>query len=445
MNSIISNKEKVEKKYKIRRQKANKVKKIIRKFFGGLDCGTYNTQKQRRDCNIVLKNNLFLDKYSNCSLITDTIKLNNVTIKFEKKIGEGHFGKAYLSSIKYKNELYNFIVKEQKITNENPEIQLQNELIIIKYLSQLVEKNISPHFLHFYTEVLCDSNIKMAGEPEGLKKPKPKFKPMLDISLMTESEEKRYFIVEKASAALSSLKNTLRYHFKSIITQIILSIFTFHQYTKCYHLDTHHGNFLVHELKYEKNMFIKYKLDKNIYKLNVSKYLVILWDYGIVQGMKNTSFLNYTTTIQNIYWTKLIYDYYRIFSIISDDKYYQKNKEQYKILRDIIILLNEYNQKIKYTLKKLYNVSKEIQIQNILQIEKEFLYRLIQEKIIFNSTNISNEYYNGLPYELENIQGIIMNPLKQENTSVLNEKFDGNMPEYDYKLIQKLKNITSSS
>jgi len=34
-----------------------------------------------------------------------------------------------------------------------------------------------------------------------------------------------------------------------------------------------------------------------------------------------------------------------------------------------------------------------------------------------------------------------MNPLKEENTSILNEKFDGNIPEYDLKLIQKLKNI----
>ena len=66
--------------------------------------------------------------------------------------------------------------------------------------------------------------------------------------------------------------------------------------------------------------------------------------------MNNTSFLYYNISLENIYWTKLIYDYYRIISIICDDRYYEKNIEHYKILKNLILILNEYNQKIKYKL-----------------------------------------------------------------------------------------------
>ena len=424
-----------------RKQKNKKVARVINKIFGGLDCGTYNTQKERKDCNIILRNKLLSDKPLQCNLISDSIQLNrDITINFEKLIGNGQFGKAYLSSISpRKYTTYQFIIKEQTITNGNPIIQIQNELIIAKYLSMLVERNISPHFLYFYTEVPCE-NTKIIGGNEIEKK--RRIKPLLDMSLITKNEEKRYFIVEKATGTLSSLKNSLKYNFKNIITQIILSIFTFHQYTKCYHLDTHHDNFLLHEFKNEKNMYMKYKLNNNIYRLNISKYLIILWDYGIAKTMNNTSFLYYNISIQNIYWTKLIYDYYRIISIICDDRYYEKNIEHYKILKNLILILNEYNQKIKYKLNNLRDMSKELQIQTILQIEKELLYRLIQEKIIFNNKNISNLSYNNVPYDLDNNQNIHMNPIIQENTSILNEKFDGVMSNYDFNLIQKLKKIS---
>ena len=60
-----------------RKQKNKKVARIINKIFGGLDCGTYNTQKERNNCNIILRNKLLLDKPLQCNLISDSIQLNN--------------------------------------------------------------------------------------------------------------------------------------------------------------------------------------------------------------------------------------------------------------------------------------------------------------------------------------------------------------------------------
>ncbi len=414
-------------------RKNNAIK--VRKIFGGFECSSINTSRERRVCNNNLKNLLDIQKkHTKCNLINNNIQLKDIIINFQNQIGKGFFGTAYLSTIKYKNDIYDVIIKEQIIDSEERNKKIENELSIIKYLSLLLEKKVSPHFLYYYTEILCNNMIG------GLERKRP----ILDMSLIKPIEiSKRYFIVEKATGALSSLKYDLKNHFNSIISQIILSIFTFHQYTRCYHLDTHHNNFLYNEIKEIKNTFIKYKLDNNIYKLKLSKYLIILWDYGISESMISKNFLHIESIIDN-YWTNLMYDYFRIISIISDDKLYENNKENYIILKNIILSLKEYNTKIKNTIKIIKNKNKQIDI--MLQIEKEFIYSLIQRKLLINNHYIGNiDYYNSIPYELQNNGNYNIIRFENDISNKLNDNFEENISVSSDKLIKKLEyNISIS-
>jgi hypothetical protein len=461
----------------IRKKNAEKTKKMLIKIFGGLNCGNYDTQKNRRECNDLVRKNIDISKkHTKCDIDNYKIKFNDISIILGKLIGKGQYGKAFLSVFKYKNESYDIIIKQQNINDKNMENIVNKELAIIQFLSTLIQKNVSPHFLHYYNEVYCDVNQIVGGKP--LETPStmianqapstmianqapstmianqapstmianqaPSSIVVNNISSSNNNRFNKYiktFIIEKASGALSELKFKIESDFNSIITQIIISIYTFHQYTKCYHCDTHYNNFLYHELMQQKNTYIKYKLDNNLYKLKLSKYLIILWDYGIAQTMQNSGILyNYEPYNNNLYFTYMIYDYYRIFNIINNNTYFNINNVNKKnMLYNIIKILVNYNDKIKKELQQINNHNKRV--IRMLQIEKEMIYNLIKERILFTDDVSSYESYNGIAYDLENNANYNMPKFSENNYKHPNEKLNTEMPHY----LKNMFNINASN
>ena len=368
----------------IRKKNAERVKRNMIKIFGGLSCGNYDTQKNRRECNDIIRKNVDISqRHIECDIDNKIIRFNDLSISLEKLIGKGKYGQAYLSVLKYTNQTYDIIIKQQIVDTKSRESLVNKELQILQYLSLLVKKNVSPHFLHYYNDISCSTNITSQDD-------------RLHVDSALFNKNIKTFIVEKASGALSELKNNIETDFNSIISQIILSIYTFHQYTRCYHNDTHHNNFLYHELQQEKKTFMRYKLDDKIYKLKLSKYLIILWDYGLAKPMISTNVFNSKD------FTYIIYDYYRIFNIIANSKYYDVSIDIKIMINKILAIFGDYDEWISEAVSEIYDQN-EI-IKTILEFEKEMIYTLIEKNILFSDVIYSKDYeaYNGIPYDLEN-------------------------------------------
>lgn len=364
--------------------KISRKKRNLIKIFGGLNCGSYDTQKNRRECNDIIRKHLAISqRHIKMNIDNKFIKFNDLLIFIEKLTGQGKYGKAYLSTLKYKNQSYDIIIKQQIVNNKSKELLVNKELQIIQYLSSLVENNVSPHFLHYYNDISTNI-ISLSSQPTATN------------TINNFNEYIKTFIVEKASGVFSELINTkIHSDFNSIISQIIISIYTFHQYTKCYHCDTHRNNFLYHELIQEQKTYIKYKLDNNIYKLKLSNYLIILWDYGLALPIKNTSILS------PYEFTYMIFDYHRIFNIIYN--YCNNNAENQDKIDKILNILEDYDEKLLNITRK-HNDHK-IKVKYMFQLEKEMIYTLIKENLLFATNDIfSKDYipYNAIPYDLEN-------------------------------------------
>lgn len=481
----------------IRKKDAGKTKRIIKKIFGGLNCGNYDTQKNRRKCNDVIRKNFDVSqKRIQCDI--NNIEFNDISIVLRNMIGKGVYGKTYLSEINYKNESYDIILKQQIVKDNSREVIIQKELLLIQYLSLLVQKNVSPHFLHYYNELTCEydeaqhvlkqtlqtleqtqqtlehtqqrlQTLEQTHQTQRTGQTLKQMKKTKQVQQTLQQTEKtgqileqtgqtlqqtgqileqtgkklqqagqeiqqtgqtgqtgqtqqqtaqtqqltrkensfhkyiKTFIVEKASGAFSELKETFEDDFNSIISQIILSIYTFHQYTKCYHCDTHYNNFLYHELQHDKNTYIKYKLDNDIYKLKLSKYLIILWDYGLAKSMKNADILKYTENAH------MIDDYYKIFNMINNENYYDiHDDDNIDKIDKILDILEEYDEKLYNFAVK--NLNHDLNVQYMLKLEKEMIYTFIKERILFADDIFSKDYesYNATPYELENIGNYYM-------------------------------------
>jgi hypothetical protein len=82
----------------------------------------------------------------------------------------------------------------------------------------------------------------------------------------------------------------------------------------------------------------------------------------------------------------------------------------------------------------------------MLQIEKEFIYSLIQRKLLINNHYIGNiDYYNSIPYELQNNGNYNIIRFENDISNKLNDNFEENISVSSDKLIKKLEyNISIS-
>ena len=356
-----------------------KTKKIIQKIFGGnetITCSLSKSSITRQSCN-----NPIIRSINEINCFNKHIIINGKNLNLSKKLAEGAYGITYLTSINYQNKDYEIIIK---INKNNDNHSLNNEKILLENLSLLVDNQLSCNFLYLYKTINCVNTND--------------------------------FLIEKASGSLEGLlnKNTEKIDFRSFATQIIMSIFTFHQYTKCYHMDTHFNNFLYNDIN--QKCYIEYKIFGKVYKTLISDYIFILWDYGLSEPINNSSLI-YNN--EDKYYLKLIYDYERIFNIllsvfkndkINIDYIYRMDYTNLKLLYDIYIILLQYNDNIKDYLQKNLSLSFDKKIKYIFEQEKALINTLIKKNLIFHDINFTNiKKYNDNPYEPINENKIKMN------------------------------------
>jgi len=369
-------------KLTIRKKDGKKIRNVISKQLGkGIECGMYNTQNKRNYCNNNINHVIHVPLSSiQCGDAANVIHINDMAITLNNQIGKGDYGVVYLANVHNKNEEYDIIIKKNNSNVSEQENALESKLL--SYLSKLLENNLSPHFLHFYNEIKCGGQTatpSMTPQPMA----RPGLFRMQKNTTLTLPKIQSLFLVEKATGTLDNILHNRNVDLQSIISQTILSIYMYHQYTHYYHLDTHIGNFLYLDIKDSNNEYLKYKFNNTVYHLDISKFIVILWDYGKSKPMLNQ--LNINITDDYIRIIKEIVSYLKIQNIV---------------LSEIKKILKTYNNIIN---NNLYNKNpQEILKYNII-MERELLKQLIAENLIFDTKKMGTTPYKDIPYILDNI------------------------------------------
>lgn len=261
----------------------------------------------------------------------------------------------------------------------------------------MVEHFYSPHFLYFYKNLICEKHNLLLMEK-------------VNRTIYDQVYDNDIFSIIKY--------NNFEPYLKNIISQIIISIFTLHQYTNCYHNDTHLDNIFVIEYSNTVTTFLKYNFNNTDYELELSKYLVVLGDYGLIDKMIDSSFIYNKTS----YFVTIIYEYiFPLENFLAMPFILSETNKNFMI--DIFKILLKYNKNIKSYLESNSN-SLRIDKCNYIKNEENNMINemisnnLILDKIIIQHTN----YYNNLPYYLNNEEHISKINLIQDNKNVNNIK-----------------------
>lgn len=271
-----------------------------------------------------------------------------------------------------------------KLENHDVILKLQNSLIneeqiminLNVYLSNKILYN--PHFIYFYKKLTCNDNITTDCDNRSVK-------------------QKIYsnYVIYAIEKFDKSLNNYLQENIeilnikkmKNIITQIIISIYSFHKYTKNYHNDTNCGNFLIKHNAIANNKYNMYIYNTKQYVIKSSDLHISISDYGMAKSINIfENIYNLDQRHNYIVKTTLFYDYYfnlsNIISILSNKKLSNKNINiTINYIQSIINIIREYdnylfnmaNTNIINNLNILYNIQK---------LDYNFFNTLINKKLI---------------------------------------------------------------
>jgi hypothetical protein len=375
-----------------------------------LVCSNEKNHYMRHECNKKIFEQLktFILTSNDC----DKLFFNDYSVKIKNKIGQGVYGTAYLTQIYDKKNYYDIIIKKK--VKKNKDYDDNDEDLKSFMLSDIVQQFCSPHFLYFYDNLICENqhNLLLMEKVNG-----------------TVYDE----IYDKKERDVTKVKyNIFQPYLKNIISQIIISIFTLHKYTNCYHNDTHLGNIFVIEYNNIPTTFLKYNFNNIDYELELSKYLVVLGDYGLLDFMSESSFIYGRQT----YFLTIIYEYIRplngFLSNTSDAKDIYLSKTDKKFIIDILKILLKYNKNIKTDLETNSNMSKQYNLDYIKHVENDMINEMISQNLILDNINIQHtNFYNDSPYYLNNIKYIskIKSLIKEENIK--------NRINYDFESLSK--------
>lgn len=253
-------------------------------------------------------------------------------------IGSGQWGKIYKFDIK-KNR---FSVKVQSTRHGGP-IDLRNielEIKILKHLSRFKERNNMHFFPFYYYDRNCNNN--------------------------------RIIIYENYELSLKDIIKVINVNlFKSIVFQIIFSVFLFHSTTRYEHRDIHVGNILVNKTSHD----IKYRVYSE-YKIPYYGFEITLWDYSNAVPIKKRNAGNTDLNMIKIMFHKFLKD--EIFANFSSEvilefatknglsEYYEAEMVSNGLRWSSVNNLEKRNEKIKIsTLKSLiYKVIEEPELYN---------------------------------------------------------------------------------
>jgi hypothetical protein len=187
----------------------------------------------------------------------------NSEILLTEQIGtKSKYGIVYLSkiNIQYKR-LYKFAVK---ILLNN--LNSRNEIRLVEKVSDLVIKNINPHFPILYKKFEC---IYHAHDSVNYPKLIINEKYYTMLTELANGDMEKFIIKPENHSDYKIMKNTLQ--------QYLIAILSFHIHTNKIHTDAHIGNFLYHIIK--PGGYIHYQIfGVDIYIENIG-YLWIIWDY----------------------------------------------------------------------------------------------------------------------------------------------------------------------
>lgn len=372
----------------------------------GKSCESVNLKTRLNDCNYIIKkffndfnthiNNLnneinTINKLSliysdnGISVINQHNEKKFLLFRFGRTLGEGSFGKVILSNIKDRNNKeYNISIKIIKINND---IGLLNkEIFLIRKASYFLEKKKTPHFLFYYNRIISNQHAviffeKLSGS-------------VLDNNM---------------NNILNIDKKNYLFNIQNIVTQIFLSIFSFHKYIGHYHNDTKFNNFLyIYDKHITNNMFYyKYIYNNKKYYLPCTKFVIIIADYGFAESMENTNIIYLPTIGFNDFnikylhkrdqpqkYTNLIVDY---LSVIDSLLYYYKDVAFLKDVKQFLLKFNTYS----LTFYENHKNDKDF----INKIENVLLYQLIKQewfqlKPYTNNLNENFVINKNAPYNL---------------------------------------------
>jgi len=261
---------------------------------------------------------------------------DNMEILLSKQIGSpSAYGLVYLSKInmEYK-KFFKFGLKIMRNTIGN-----QDEISILKVLSNLTLKNINPHFPILYKTFECNKAPIVAKDYPDLTKTG---KYVMVLTELANGDLKTF--IEKNEEYKRNdelIKNTMQ--------QILISVLSFHLHMKKIHTDAHWGNFLYHKIK--PGGYIHYRIfDVDIYIENMG-YLWIIWDY-----------MTDNITNKNNY-----YDYYKILHAF-------KNEANYKggwVDKKLLVYSNQIEVIVNYIISLLqesihFNIYKKVYDDKVL-------------------------------------------------------------------------------
>ena len=354
-------------------------------------CGSNHSNQRITKCNKVIKQH-FKPKSMCLDPRNNTLKFENFTISLtsDKVVGEGAFGKTFKDKIKINQKVYEVVVKI--FTNEDSiHIYSEKELQLCDAVSNIVLQGISPHFPVVYSTMKCSAPLTIHF----------KSKKVITNRYMM-------FAMEKASGDLFRLlttNNRINENIlKCMLTQVILSIYTFHQYTHCYHNDTHDGNILYSYSSKDINNYIYYNLSDKKYVLNSHGYIMMLWDFGLSEPMKDNSIYYERVKMYDMKQKLgIIYDYYFILYRM------QLLGHNFLFIKAIKEVLQQYNYIMVAHIKNV--IADANIVKQLLSFETLMLNKLISKNLIsLENYNAENNVplLNNEPYKLNNINHIVV-------------------------------------
>jgi hypothetical protein len=363
-----------------------------------LVCSNEKNHYMRHQCNmrILSKLKTFIRSYD-CDKLTFT----DYSIKIKNEIGKGVEGSAYLTQIYDEKDYYDIIIKKQNGPNND-------EVNNLKVTSDIIYNFYSPHFLYFYNSIPCTENnytrkLLLMEKVNG--------------SVLDQIYDK------KQKRVIKDKFENFQPYLKNIISQIIISIFTLHQYTNCYHNDTFLCNIFLIEYNDSYKSYLKYNINDIDYKLELSKYLVVLGDYGDTTNF----YVNFD------YFLKIIYDYVRPLNDLlkylhnkdeDKDEFIELSETNKNFMIDILKILLKYNKNIKNHLELNF----EINELNYIKTEEIKMINEIISKYLIKSDNVNDNtnFYNSSPYYLNNKEYIPKINSSTNNTTQNKYKFNNN-------------------
>lgn len=323
-----------------------------------------------------------------------------------------------------------FILKIQDIAEISKQISIDLEIQILRKVSIFSIAN--PFFVNYYSDYVSDDKNFNRLKVECKK-----------FSRKEEYRKYKVLMIEKFDGDINSmLSNKLFYNLEYIqqaiiVTKILLSIYSFHMFTKSYHNDTHHGNFLfVKNSPLHQRQYTKFNFDGKHYILPVGEYDISICDYGIVKKMSDnlnilcSPYILQHRQIPEPDITPICYEYLLIIHLIINDGVINipnfAKSDVFKLLHKIRFTIIKHNS---------VHVTERINFGNnpnvILNRAKLMMTEIIQKNLNF----IFSPFHASQPSPLNNKGQTIETKNKSLSIPLLN-KVSYHLQPYTYQMKQ---------